>query len=92
MDVLESVGSVGAYVVGDIVCVLCVVFLFKQKAAYDIEYGLVGSESCIRDSRTMGPTVTIPVSQPVCIMAKMSSNEGSVGLMIGIVVTVSSVM
>ena len=24
--------------------------LFKQKTAYDIEYGLVGSEMCIRDS------------------------------------------
>ena len=26
------------------------VFFFKQKTAYDIEYGLVGSEMCIRDS------------------------------------------
>ena len=25
-------------------------FLFKQKTAYEIEYGLVGSEMCIRDS------------------------------------------
>ena len=25
-------------------------FVFKQKTAYDIEYGLVGSEMCIRDS------------------------------------------
>ena len=25
------------------------VFLFKQKTAYEIEYGLVGSEMCIRD-------------------------------------------
>ena len=27
----------------------CVFFFFKQKTAYDIEYGLVGSEMCIRD-------------------------------------------
>ena len=26
------------------------IFFFKQKTAYDIEYGLVGSEMCIRDS------------------------------------------
>ena len=26
-----------------------VFFFFKQKTAYDIEYGLVGSEMCIRD-------------------------------------------
>ena len=25
------------------------VFVFKQKTAYEIEYGLVGSEMCIRD-------------------------------------------
>ena len=31
-------------------CTLVVVlFIFKQKTAYDIEYGLVGSEMCIRD-------------------------------------------
>ena len=28
----------------------CGVFFFKQKTAYEIEYGLVGSEMCIRDS------------------------------------------
>ena len=27
------------------------VVFFKQKTAYDIQYGLVGSEMCIRDSR-----------------------------------------
>ena len=27
-----------------------VVFFFKQKTAYEIQYGLVGSEMCIRDS------------------------------------------
>ena len=27
-------------------------FFFKQKAAYDVEYGLVGPEMCIRDSNT----------------------------------------
>mgnify|MGYP002682417444 CR=1 FL=1 len=32
----------------DVVCVC--VFFFKQKTAYEIEYGLVGSEMCIRDS------------------------------------------
>ena len=26
------------------------VFFFKQKTAYEIQYGLVGSEMCIRDS------------------------------------------
>ena len=36
---------------------LCVVvFLFKQKTAYEIEYGLVGSEMCIRD-RARAPLV-----------------------------------
>ena len=28
----------------------CEIFFFKQKTAYDFEYGLVGSEMCIRDS------------------------------------------
>ena len=28
---------------------LGVVFIFKQKTAYEIKYGLVGSEMCIRD-------------------------------------------
>ena len=27
-----------------------VFFFFKQKTAYEIQYGLVGSEMCIRDS------------------------------------------
>ena len=27
-----------------------IIFFFKQKTAYDIQYGLVGSEMCIRDS------------------------------------------
>ena len=27
----------------------CFFFFFKQKTAYEIEYGLVGSEMCIRD-------------------------------------------
>ena len=25
------------------------IFIFKQKTAYEVEYGLVGSEMCIRD-------------------------------------------
>ena len=41
----------------DVVCIfsetavwyLCFLLVFKQKTAYDIEYGLVGSEMCIRD-------------------------------------------
>ena len=32
-------------------CALVVVF-FKQKTAYEIYYGLVGSEMCIRDRST----------------------------------------
>ena len=28
----------------------CFFFFFKQKTAYEIQYGLVGSEMCIRDS------------------------------------------
>ena len=28
-------------------------FFFKQKTSYDIYYGLVGSEMCIRDSPVM---------------------------------------
>ena len=31
-------------------CKSVVFFFFKQKTAYEIEYGLVGSEMCIRDS------------------------------------------
>ena len=35
-------------------------FFFKQKTAYDIEYGLVGSEMCIRDRiETAAALVTI---------------------------------
>ena len=30
-------------------CVIVCCFFFKQKTAYEIEYGLVGSEMCIRD-------------------------------------------
>ena len=30
------------------------VFFFKQKTAYEISLGLVGSEMCIRDSRDHG--------------------------------------
>ena len=30
-------------------CIPANVFLFKQKTAYEIEYGLVGAEMCIRD-------------------------------------------
>ena len=33
--------------------VVCV--FFKQKTAYDIEYGLVGSEMCIRDRGMVEP-------------------------------------
>ena len=43
------------------VCELCGVcvcwwlfFFFKQKTAYEIEYGLVGSEMCIRDRAGRG--------------------------------------
>ena len=35
-------------VAGGCVSFLCL-FFFKQKTAYEIEYGLVGSEMCIRD-------------------------------------------
>ena len=30
--------------------IIGILFFLKQKTAYDIEYGLVGSEMCIRDS------------------------------------------
>ena len=35
-------------------------FFFKQKTAYEIQYGLVGSEMCIRDryTRAAGNTLT----------------------------------
>ena len=29
-------------------------FFFKQKTAYEIQYGLVGSEMCIRDRQFLG--------------------------------------
>ena len=32
------------------VMLVVLVFFFKQKTAYEIQYGLVGSEMCIRDS------------------------------------------
>ena len=42
------------YVIGDGVRVRVrgdlYIFFFKQKTAYEIQYGLVGSEMCIRDS------------------------------------------
>ena len=44
------------------VCVLCVVcffVFFKQKTAYEIQYGLVGSEMCIRDRYYSGRNWTI---------------------------------
>ncbi len=36
------------------VCLICTVvfFFFKQKTAYEISLGLVGSEMCIRDRTT----------------------------------------
>mgnify|MGYP003380973378 CR=1 FL=1 len=36
-----------------------VFFFFKQKAAYDIYYGLVGSEMCIRDRLLCLPLVDV---------------------------------
>ena len=33
-------------------------FFFKQKTAYDIWYGLVGSEMCIRDSHGVYPPMS----------------------------------
>ena len=38
-------------------------FFFKQKTAYEIQYGLVGSEMCIRD-RTLPLPACTPVSLP----------------------------
>ena len=35
----------------DVVWLRVVLFFFKQKTAYEIEYGLVGSEMCIRDRK-----------------------------------------
>ena len=35
------------------------VFFFKQKTAYEFEYGLVGSEMCIRDSIHADQSVTV---------------------------------
>ena len=37
--------------------VILVFFFFKQKTAYEIEYGLVGSEMCIRDRADAGGEV-----------------------------------
>ena len=36
---------------------------FKQKTAYDIEYGLVGSEMCIRDRYMAISALEIPVEE-----------------------------
>ena len=41
--------------------VIVIVFFFKQKTAYEIQYGLVGSEMCIRDS---GHSFRIDVRMP----------------------------
>ncbi len=37
---------------GDAVNYIITVFVFQQKAAYEILFGLVGSEMCIRDRTT----------------------------------------
>ena len=44
---------VEAYSYHGCVCV-SVFFFFKQKTAYEIEYGIVGSEMCIRDRERDG--------------------------------------
>ena len=42
------------------------VFVFKQKTAYEIEYGLGGSEMCIRDGTvTAAAAIDIRVEVPV---------------------------
>ena len=41
----------------ELVGVLFVFFCFKQKTAYEIEYGLGGSEMCIRDRWDTVPDV-----------------------------------
>ena len=38
-------------------------FFFKQKTAYEREYGLVGSEMCIRDSSIAAGLLRIPYWQ-----------------------------
>ncbi len=40
-----------------------IVFFFKQKTAYEISLGLVGSEMCIRDSVTTGVSKVREVDQ-----------------------------
>ena len=52
-------------------------FCFKQKTAYDIYYGLVGSEMCIRDSPHTSAITTLgakapgdPVNIEVDVLAK----------------------
>ena len=40
------------------------VFFFKQKTAYEIQYGLVGSEMCIRD-RDKISDATVEILKPV---------------------------
>ena len=41
-------------VVGWRCLLVCVFFFLKQRTAYEIEYGLVGSEMCIRDRSSLG--------------------------------------
>ncbi len=41
-----------------IVSLVFFIFFFKQKTAYEILIGLVGSEMCIRDSGTTGVSPT----------------------------------
>ena len=38
-------------------------FFFKQKTAYEVKYGLVGSEMCIRDRSTAGGTTSSMASR-----------------------------
>ena len=46
-------------------CVHVVFFFFKQKTAYEIYYGLVGSEMCIRDSVDNEAARAAVVEEPV---------------------------
>ena len=60
---------------------LTLLFFFKQKTAYEIEYGLVGSEMCIRDSSRGGgddPTNLVAACLP-CNQLKGNRTPGELG-------------
>ena len=53
-------------------------FFFKQKTTYEIEYGLVGSEMCIRDRQcVVRPDVVVAAAIARDVAAHSGSSRGA---------------